>query len=44
MITGPYRALRKLEDGDPVRVTTPELEERGKDKSSDNEDSAKESD
>ncbi|MDQ1347835.1 MAG: Efflux transporter periplasmic adaptor subunit [Acidobacteriota bacterium] len=44
VITGPYRALRKLEDGDPVRVTTPELEERGKDKSSDNEDSSKESD
>ncbi len=44
VITGPYRALRKLEDGDPVQVTTPELEERGKDKSSDNEDSSKESD
>jgi HlyD family secretion protein len=44
VITGPYRALRKLEDGHPVQVTTPELEERGKAKNSDNEDSAKESD
>ena len=29
VITGPYRALRKLDDGDPVRVTNPELEEHG---------------
>ncbi len=39
VITGPYRALRKLEDGDAVKVTTPELEEKGRkdsdDKSSD---------
>jgi HlyD family secretion protein len=32
VITGPYRALRKLEDGDPVRITTPEAEERGSDR------------
>ena len=38
------RFLRELHAGDPVRVTTPELEERGNDKSSDNEDSSKESD
>ncbi len=41
VITGPYRALRKLEDGDAVRVTTPELEARdGKKNSSKSEDSA----
>jgi len=28
IITGPYRALRKLEDGDAVAITTPELEAR----------------
>ena len=40
VITGPYRALRKLEDGDAVRVTTPELEKKdGKKDSSDSEDS-----
>ena len=27
VVTGPYRALRKLEDGEPVQVTTPELDE-----------------
>jgi len=35
VVTGPYRALRKLEDGDPVRVTTPEREERNSKKDSD---------
>lgn len=40
VITGPYRALRKLEDGDAVRVTTPELEKKnGKKNSNDSEDS-----
>lgn len=40
VITGPYRALRKLEDGDAVRVTTPELEKKnGKTNSNDSEDS-----
>jgi HlyD family secretion protein len=40
VITGPYRALRKLEDGDAVRVTTPELEKNdGKKDSSDSDDS-----
>ena len=40
VITGPYRALRKLEDGDAVRVTTPELEKNeSKKDSSDSDDS-----
>ena len=44
VITGPYRALRRLEDGDPVRVTTPELEQRGSDKKPVDKDSKEESD
>lgn len=35
VITGPYRALRKLEDGDAVKVTTPELEAKSSKKSDD---------
>lgn len=48
VITGPYRALRKLEDGDAVKITTPELEAKNSkdsaDKSSDDKDSDKKSD
>lgn len=47
VITGPYRALRKLEDGDAVKVTTPELEAKDSkssdDKASDDSDADKES-
>lgn len=47
VITGPYRALRKLEDGDAVKVTTPELEARDRkssdDKASDDSDDDKKS-
>ncbi len=47
VITGPYRALRKLEDGDAVKVTTPELEAHDSkssgDKASDDSDDDKES-
>lgn len=47
VITGPYRALRKLEDGDAVQVTTPELEARDRkssdDKASDDSDGDKKS-
>jgi HlyD family secretion protein len=32
VITGPYRSLRDLKDGDAVHVTTPEKEETGKKK------------
>ncbi len=44
VITGPYRALRKLEEGDAVQVTTPELEEHGKKSSGDKKSADEESD
>ena len=44
VITGPYRALRKLEDGDAVKVTTPELEEKNSKKSADKSSDDKDSD
>ncbi len=44
VVTGPYRALRKLEDGAAVKVTTPEAEEQGKDKKSADKSEKEESD
>lgn len=29
VVTGPYRSLRKIEDGDPVKISKPEDEEKG---------------
>lgn len=44
VITGPYRALRKLEDGGAVKVTTPEIEAHGKAKKPDDKSNKEESD
>jgi HlyD family secretion protein len=44
VVTGPYRALRKLEDGDAVQITTPELEAKGKKGSGDDKSDEKDSD
>ncbi|MEO8277393.1 MAG: efflux RND transporter periplasmic adaptor subunit [Thermoanaerobaculia bacterium] len=41
VVTGPYRTLRKLEDGDVVRITTPEIEARSTKKSPDAKSSGK---
>lgn len=35
VVTGPYRSLRKLEDGDSVKITTPELEAQEKKRAGD---------
>jgi HlyD family secretion protein len=40
VVTGPYRALRDLEDGDQVQISTPEKDKKDRKKKDDDEDKA----
>ncbi len=40
VVTGPYRALRDLQDGDAVQISTPEKDKKARKKDDEDEDEA----